>query len=134
MEIFINKSEILGCLKLGFGLLCFVSMVGLLLLFLGFVCGQKWRCEWQKLTAFECGFDALSSTRSSFSMRFFLLALLFLVFDVEIVLLFPYIFSVSISWIKMSLYSKLYYFSFLLVLVLGLIHEMNEGTLDWKFD
>nr|YP_009128924.1 NADH dehydrogenase subunit 3 [Saxidomus purpurata]AJT47994.1 NADH dehydrogenase subunit 3 [Saxidomus purpurata] len=112
--------------------LLFVFILTLALLSLGISVGQKWRYEAAKLTAFECGFDPLSSSRMPFSMRFFLVALLFLVFDMEMVLLFPYIFSLKIMFLEMGLYSKVMCFLFLMVLLGGLVHEVNEGSLEWK--
>nr|QLH90203.1 NADH dehydrogenase subunit 3 [Meretrix lusoria] len=110
----------------------FIFLMTLGLLFLGMAVGQKWRYEVAKLTAFECGFDPLSSSRMPFSMRFFLVALLFLVFDVEMVLLFPYIISLKMVFLKMSMLSKCMCFMFLLILIVGLAHEVNEGSLEWK--
>nr|YP_009491837.1 NADH dehydrogenase subunit 3 [Dosinia troscheli]YP_009498480.1 NADH dehydrogenase subunit 3 [Dosinia japonica]AWI68007.1 NADH dehydrogenase subunit 3 [Dosinia troscheli]AWK60552.1 NADH dehydrogenase subunit 3 [Dosinia japonica] len=134
MSIFLKSVFVINYLKESLLYLVFVFFLTGVLIFLGLFVGQKWRSEWAKLTAFECGFDSLSSARNPFSLRFFLLALLFLVFDVEIILLFPYIFSVVILWVKMSQFSKMMCFLFLVVLVVGLFHELNEGTLDWKFD
>lgn len=96
----------------------------------GVMAGQKDRLVWSKLMPFECGFDPLRSVRTPFSLRFFLLALLFLIFDVEILLLLPYILSIKAVWLKMSIYGKFIYFLLLLVLFLGLVHEYNEGSLD----
>nr|YP_004934879.1 NADH dehydrogenase subunit 3 [Meretrix lamarckii]ACY06187.1 NADH dehydrogenase subunit 3 [Meretrix lamarckii] len=111
----------------------FVFLMTLGLLSLGMAVGQKWRYEVAKLTAFECGFDPLSSSRMPFSMRFFLVALLFLVFDVEMVLLFPYIISLKMIFLSMSVFSKCMCFVFLLILIGGLMHEINEGSLEWKY-
>nr|YP_009378971.1 NADH dehydrogenase subunit 3 [Nembrotha kubaryana]ARI43835.1 NADH dehydrogenase subunit 3 [Nembrotha kubaryana] len=82
----------------------------------------------EKLTPFECGFDPLSKMRSPFSTRFFLLVVLFLIFDVEIALLFPVlsIFSENISILVASALML-----FLLILLFGMFHEWNEGALDW---
>nr|YP_009136674.1 NADH dehydrogenase subunit 3 [Melibe leonina]AKE07279.1 NADH dehydrogenase subunit 3 [Melibe leonina] len=82
----------------------------------------------EKLTAFECGFDPLSKMRSPFSTRFFLLVVLFLIFDVEIALLFP-VLSVMGSGNSLLILSALG--AFLLILVVGMFHEWNEGALDW---
>lgn len=97
---------------------------------LGMVFGQRWRLEWAKLTSFECGFDPLRRSRDPFSLRFFLLALLFLIFDVELILLFPFIYRTVVLSCKMTFLGKLYAFLFLVLLLLGLIHELNEGTLE----
>nr|YP_010970205.1 NADH dehydrogenase subunit 3 [Phyllidiopsis shireenae]WNR50794.1 NADH dehydrogenase subunit 3 [Phyllidiopsis shireenae] len=82
----------------------------------------------EKLTAFECGFDPLSKMRSPFSTRFFLLVVLFLIFDVEIALLFPVLsmFSSNISFLTSTSLML-----FLLILLFGMFHEWNEGALDW---
>nr|YP_004935050.1 NADH dehydrogenase subunit 3 [Siphonaria gigas]AEQ93916.1 NADH dehydrogenase subunit 3 [Siphonaria gigas] len=82
----------------------------------------------EKLTPFECGFDPLSMMRSPFSTRFFLLVVLFLVFDVEIALLFPVL---SIIFVKTSLPCLVALSTFVFVLLMGTFHEWNEGALDW---
>nr|WNV61890.1 NADH dehydrogenase subunit 3 [Chromodoris annae] len=82
----------------------------------------------EKLTAFECGFDPLSEMRSPFSTRFFLLVVLFLIFDVEIALLFPVL---SLFSTNMSLLATSALMMFLLILLFGMFHEWNEGALDW---
>nr|YP_010836952.1 NADH dehydrogenase subunit 3 [Dendronotus frondosus]WGC92345.1 NADH dehydrogenase subunit 3 [Dendronotus frondosus] len=82
----------------------------------------------EKLTPFECGFDPLSKMRSPFSARFFLLVVLFLIFDVEIALLFPVLSSLA-SGNSLLLLSGLA--TFLMILLVGMFHEWNEGALDW---
>nr|NP_038235.1 NADH dehydrogenase subunit 3 [Pupa strigosa]BAA89024.1 ND3 [Pupa strigosa] len=82
----------------------------------------------EKSSVFECGFDPLSKMRAPFSTRFFLLVILFLVFDVEVALLFPILSTLGSS----STYSIfLALWLFLLVLLAGTLHEWNEGALDW---
>nr|YP_010352822.1 NADH dehydrogenase subunit 3 [Dermatobranchus otome]UOD76590.1 NADH dehydrogenase subunit 3 [Dermatobranchus otome]UOD76603.1 NADH dehydrogenase subunit 3 [Dermatobranchus otome] len=82
----------------------------------------------EKMTPFECGFDPLSKMRSPFSTRFFLLVVLFLIFDVEIALLFPVLSSLSTGTSTMLLGSLAL---FLIILLVGMFHEWNEGALDW---
>nr|YP_009445804.1 NADH dehydrogenase subunit 3 [Hypselodoris apolegma]ATX68392.1 NADH dehydrogenase subunit 3 [Hypselodoris apolegma] len=82
----------------------------------------------EKLTPFECGFDPLSKMRSPFSLRFFLLVVLFLIFDVEIALLFPVL---SIFLTKLSFMVSSAFIMFILILLFGMFHEWNEGALDW---
>nr|YP_010939931.1 NADH dehydrogenase subunit 3 [Raeta pulchella]WLK25954.1 NADH dehydrogenase subunit 3 [Raeta pulchella] len=92
------------------------------------------RSRWNKdqKVAFECGFDPLSSVRTPFSLPFFLVALLFLIFDVEVVLLLCVCYSLKSSFFSLSLLSLFMCALFCLVLLLGLAHEMNEGSLDWR--
>nr|YP_010874765.1 NADH dehydrogenase subunit 3 [Facelina bostoniensis]WGV42887.1 NADH dehydrogenase subunit 3 [Facelina bostoniensis] len=82
----------------------------------------------EKLSAFECGFDPLSKMRSPFSTRFFLLVVLFLIFDVEIALLFPVLSALSGKTSILLLSSV---GVFLMILLIGMFHEWNEGALDW---
>ncbi len=83
----------------------------------------------EKASPFECGFDPKSSSRLPFSLRFFLLAVLFLVFDIEIVLLLPAPFTLNFS---SPIYTLMPFLCFIVILILGLFHEWNEGSLDWS--
>nr|AXS66556.1 NADH dehydrogenase subunit 3 [Latridiidae sp. 1 KM-2017] len=82
----------------------------------------------EKSSPFECGFDPKNSARIPFSMQFFLIAMIFLIFDVEITLILPMIYTMKIS-------NMLNYFSivilFILILLFGLFHEWNQGALNW---
>nr|AGJ50259.1 NADH dehydrogenase subunit 3 [Pontoscolex corethrurus] len=83
----------------------------------------------EKSSPFECGFDPKSLARVPFSMRFFLLAIIFIVFDIEIILLMPIPISLTLcNTTTMILVPT----TFLLILILGLLHEWNEGALDWS--
>nr|YP_009745938.1 NADH dehydrogenase subunit 3 [Trichosia lengersdorfi]QIH95796.1 NADH dehydrogenase subunit 3 [Trichosia lengersdorfi] len=82
----------------------------------------------EKNSPFECGFDPKSSSRLPFSMRFFLIAIIFLIFDVEIALLLPIIPIMKISNLYMWLMTSLFFIS---ILLLGLYHEWNQGALEW---
>nr|AXA45446.1 NADH dehydrogenase subunit 3 [Pinguigemmula sp. MNHN IM 2013-18391] len=95
---------------------------------LGWVLSKRSISDREKSSPFECGFDPIKSARLPFSLRFFLLAIIFLIFDVEIVLLFPILVSMTSS-ISVSLMLSL--FTFLIILIAGLFHEWNEGSLDW---
>lgn len=78
-----------------------------------------------EIGAFECGFDSYIIARAPFSLRYFLLAVYFLIFDIEVVLLFPLI----LLDIREGL--QIVIFLVLIILLLGLIHEWREGSLDW---
>lgn len=78
-------------------------------------------------TPYECGFDPVSSARTPFSLRFFLLGILFLIFDVEVAVLFPLVFVVGEGEVVAGVGGALF---FLLVLLGGLLHEWREGSLD----
>nr|YP_009537142.1 NADH dehydrogenase subunit 3 [Octopus cyanea]ATP74746.1 NADH dehydrogenase subunit 3 [Octopus cyanea]ATP74758.1 NADH dehydrogenase subunit 3 [Octopus cyanea] len=82
----------------------------------------------EKNSPFECGFDPSWYTRSPFSMRFFLLAVIFLIFDIEIILLMPMIINLLVSPSIIYLSSTMI---FLIILILGLLHEWNQGSLNW---
>nr|YP_009462896.1 NADH dehydrogenase subunit 3 [Longchuanacris curvifurcula]AUW35098.1 NADH dehydrogenase subunit 3 [Longchuanacris curvifurcula] len=82
----------------------------------------------EKSSPFECGFDPKSSARMPFSLRFFLIAVIFLIFDVEIVLILPIVIIMKTSNIIIWTSSSMF---FIIVLLGGLYHEWNQGALKW---
>nr|QZP41043.1 NADH dehydrogenase subunit 3 [Geoscapheus dilatatus] len=82
----------------------------------------------EKSSPFECGFDPKSSSRLPFSLRFFLIAVIFLIFDVEIALLLPMTIILLMSNIKVW---SIICLIFLIILLVGLYHEWNQGSLEW---
>nr|YP_010936683.1 NADH dehydrogenase subunit 3 [Nesidiocoris poppiusi]WKW91653.1 NADH dehydrogenase subunit 3 [Nesidiocoris poppiusi] len=82
----------------------------------------------EKMSPFECGFTPKSSPRSPFSSQFFLIAVLFLVFDVEIVIILP-----MISSLKSANMTKWFMTSTMMIIILlvGLYHEWENGVLEW---
>nr|YP_009545863.1 NADH dehydrogenase subunit 3 [Ophionotus victoriae]AYO99655.1 NADH dehydrogenase subunit 3 [Ophionotus victoriae] len=82
----------------------------------------------EKSSPYECGFDPINSSRLPFSFRFFLIALLFLLFDLEIALLLPLPFSTVIASPDNSSYPLIL---FMIILSLGLYYEWVNGGLDW---
>nr|AEQ93827.1 NADH dehydrogenase subunit 3 [Myosotella myosotis] len=108
-------------------LLCTFIPLGLLVIYT-FTQYSTGLSESEKLGAFECGFDPLSKMRSPFSSRFFLLTVLFLIFDVEAALLFPIL---SLATAGLSLSALWSVSIFLLILLAGLYCEWYEGALDW---
>nr|ACJ43928.1 NADH dehydrogenase subunit 3 [Ommatotriton vittatus] len=81
----------------------------------------------EKLSPYECGFDPLGSARLPFSIRFFLIAILFLLFDLEIALLLPTPWASQMSPMNTLLWSTV----ILLLLTLGLLYEWMQGGLEW---
>ena len=81
----------------------------------------------EKLSAYECGFEAFSDSRMEFDVRFYLVAILFIIFDLEIAFLFPWAIVIhqvgTIGLISMAI--------FLIILVVGFIYEWKKGALEW---
>ena len=81
----------------------------------------------EKLSAYECGFEAFSDSRMEFDVRFYLVAILFIIFDLEIAFLFPWAISLG-SIGALGFWSMM---SFLFILTIGFIYEWKIGALDW---
>jgi len=107
--------------------LAILGVVSLGLVGLGYVLGMKSDYRREKLSTYECGFEPMARSRQAFCLRFFILAIIFLVFDVEIALLIPYVLRVGVS---VGAAVRGLVFIFVLVLLVGLLHEYNEGSLD----
>nr|YP_009915359.1 NADH dehydrogenase subunit 3 [Palomena viridissima]QLF99779.1 NADH dehydrogenase subunit 3 [Palomena viridissima] len=82
----------------------------------------------EKMSPFECGFDPKSSARSPFSIQFFLIAVLFLIFDIEIAIMLPIILTMKLSMTSMWMMTIS---MFIIILIMGLYHEWNNGVLEW---
>ena len=82
----------------------------------------------EKLSAYECGFEAFGDSRMEFDVRFYLVAILFIIFDLEIVFLFPW----AISLGKIGLLGFVSMMIFLFILTVGFIYEWKKGALDWE--
>ena len=82
----------------------------------------------EKLSAYECGFEPFNDSRMEFDIRFYLVAILFIIFDLEIAFLFPW----AISLGKIGLYGFVSMMIFLFILTIGFIYEWKKGALDWE--
>jgi NADH-quinone oxidoreductase subunit A len=100
--------------------------LGALLIGLGFLFGPR-RPDAEKLSAYECGFEAFSDSRMKFDVRYYLVAILFIVFDLEIAFLFPW--AVALDGIGMV--GLIAMGIFLLILVVGFVYEWKKGALEW---
>jgi NADH-quinone oxidoreductase subunit A len=81
----------------------------------------------EKLSPYECGFEAYEDARMRFDVRYYLVAILFIVFDLEIAFLFPW----AVSLAKIGVFGLLAMGIFLGVLVVGFIYEWKKGALEW---
>ena len=82
----------------------------------------------EKLSAYECGFSPFSDSRIKFDVRFYLVAILFIIFDLEIAFLFPW----AISLGKIGIFGFTSMMIFLFILTIGFIYEWKKGALDWE--
>jgi len=88
----------------------------------------KQRPDPDKLAAYECGFDAFGDARRKFDVRFYLVAILFIIFDLEVAFLFPW----AISLGDIGLFGFWSMVAFLGVLTVGFVYEWRKGALDWE--
>jgi NADH-quinone oxidoreductase subunit A len=105
-----------------------VAMVlALVLALLPFVLAPS-RPDPEKLSTYECGFAAFSDARKQFDVRFYLVAILFIIFDLEVAFLFPW----AVSLGAIGAYGFWSMMAFLLVLTVGFIYEWRKGALEWE--
>ena len=86
------------------------------------------RPDTEKLSPYECGFDPFEDTRGRFDVRFYLVAILFIIFDLEVAFLFPW--AVSLGNIGMFGFWSMMFF--LAILTIGFIYEWKKGALEWE--
>lgn len=113
-----------------FNILVFMAVafgMSLLLVLLSF-----WRAprkpDSEKLSPYECGFEAFSDARLQFNVRFYLVAILFIIFDLEIAFLFPW----AVSLKDIGLFGFFSMLVFLAVLTVGFVYEWRKGALEWE--
>ena len=82
----------------------------------------------EKLSAYECGFEPFNDSRMEFDIRFYLVAILFIIFDLEIAFLFPW----AITLGNLGLFGFFSMMLFLFILTIGFIYEWKKGALDWE--
>ncbi len=101
--------------------------IGVLPIGLGMVLGPR-RPDPQKNSPYECGFEAFEDARMKFDVRYYLVAILFILFDLEIVFLFPW--AVALGGIGLLGFWSMMFFLF--VLVVGFVYEWRKGALQWE--
>jgi len=102
------------------------AALGLVLLIVPFVVAYQ-RPDPEKLSAYECGFNAFDDARMKFDVRFYLVSILFIIFDLEVAFLFPW----TVVFSKVGWYGFWSVMVFLAVLTVGFIYEWKKGALEW---
>ena len=106
--------------------------LGLLVVGIGFLFGPR-KPDPAKLSPYECGFEVFENTRMRFDVRYYLVAILFILFDLEAAFLIPWAVSLrDLSTPEAPLYGLIVMFVFLAELVLGYIYIWKKGALDWE--
>uniref|UniRef100_A0AAU7E637 NADH-ubiquinone oxidoreductase chain 3 n=1 Tax=Unilepidotricha sp. 1 SJR-2024a TaxID=3158271 RepID=A0AAU7E637_9NEOP len=111
-----------------FSLFLFIILISNIFMMMSIILSKKSFMDREKCSPFECGFDPISMTRIPFSLHFFLIAVIFLIFDIEIALILPMIMTFNLvnffHWILLSIF-------FFIILLIGLYHEWNQNMLSW---
>lgn len=109
-----------------------IGLLSFILVFLGYLVGNirvpYSSVSYEKISSYECGFDAFSDAREPFDVKFYLIAILFIIFDVEVIFFFPWIFC-----LKYIFYQGFYFmFIFIGILMIGYGYEWRKGCMDWN--
>ncbi len=102
------------------------GLIGVALLASAFVVAYK-QPDPEKLSAYECGFNAFDDARMKFDVRFYLVAILFIIFDLEVAFMFPW----AVTFGRLGAYGFWAMMVFLAVLTIGFIYEWKKGALEW---
>jgi len=102
-------------------------VIGLALLIAPFIVAYK-QPDPEKLSAYECGFNAFDDARMTFDIRFYLVAILFIIFDLEVAFLFPW----AVAFKSIGVFAFWSMMVFLGVLTVGFIYEWKKGALEWE--
>nr|WGF20835.1 NADH dehydrogenase subunit 3 [Sinelater perroti] len=109
-------------------LLLIALAISMVMIIMALIMSKKSFSDREKSSPFECGFDPKSSARMPFSLQFFLIAMIFLIFDVEITLLLPLTMILKLT--NPLMFSTITLL-FIIILLLGLYHEWKQGALNW---
>ncbi|HNX69940.1 NADH-quinone oxidoreductase subunit A [Rivihabitans pingtungensis] len=102
-------------------------LVGVGPMLIGFLLGPR-RPDPEKLSPYECGFEAFEDARMKFDVRYYLVAILFILFDLEIAFLFPW----AVVLKEIGMFGFVAMLVFLAILVVGFIYEWKKGALEWE--
>nr|QTA94008.1 NADH dehydrogenase subunit 3 [Eupristina koningsbergeri] len=108
-------------------MILFFMILTIIMMMVNYILSKKMYKEIEKSSTFECGFDPMSKNRMPFSMQFYLIASMFLIFDVEIALIIPFISDLSLF----AYYASLTMMLIMIILLIGLLAEWYEGALTW---
>ena len=106
----------------------FASILTVILLGASYFLASHQPLDAEKLSAYECGFDPFEEARQKFDVRFYLVAILFLIFDREISFLFPWALCLE----KLPFFAIESMFIFLFILTVGFVYEWRKGALEWE--
>lgn len=123
IDLIVMITEFLGI----FLLLLFSIILSSVISGASYIIGIK-QPDSEKVSVYECGFDPFGSSRVPFSVKFFLVGILFLIFDLEISFLFPW----SVIYNQIGLFGFWTMYLFLIILTIGLIYEWVKGGLEWE--
>jgi NADH-quinone oxidoreductase subunit A len=107
--------------------LSIATVIGVVLIILGGLLGPT-RPDSEKLSAYECGFEAFEDSRSKFDVRYYLVAILFIIFDLEITFFLPWALALD----ELGMYGVAAMFVFLIELVIGYFVIWKRGALEWE--
>lgn len=113
-----------------FSVLMFMGVaigLALVLLSVGFILGPRTGGK-EKNSAYECGFEAFDDAHMKFDVRFYLVAILFIIFDLEIAFMFPW----AVVLGQLGAFGLVSMFLFLFILIIGFIYEWKKGALEWE--
>ncbi len=120
MEMLLNYLPIMIFLAIAMGMAAVIVLASYIV--------SKQKPDAEKVSAYECGFAPFSDTRSKFDVRFYLVSILFIIFDLEVAFLFPW----AITLGKIGVYGFWSMMTFLGILTVGFIYEWRKGALEWE--
>ena len=103
------------------------SVFSFIFFFLSYIVATQ-KADTEKLSAYECGFDPFNDARNTFDVRFYLVAILFIIFDLEVSFLFPWCIQIG----GLSILAFWSMMLFLLILTIGFVYEWKKGALEWE--
>lgn len=106
----------------------FLSIIISILLYMVVILWTQKVYDIEKISAYECGFHPFEDTRQKFNVRFYLVSILFIIFDLEITFLFPFAANLK----NVSIFSFIIILLFLIILTIGFIYEWLKGALEWE--